>query len=124
MKELHDAGCEIKLYRPPHGDYGWERLHTKTWLLDERLILTGSVNLTDCGMHGNKEHMFVIRESATVKRCLEDFKKTWGKATPLKSFSGYRETLHGSSGCRSPCHERCLAIKTPNPKWPVARVAI
>ena len=23
-----------------------------------------------------------------------------------------------------PCHERCLAIKNPNPKWPVARVAI
>ena len=45
-----------------------------------------------------------------------------GRGTPLKSFSGYRATLHCNSGL--PCHERRLAIKTPNPKWPVARVAI
>jgi hypothetical protein len=40
-----------------------------------------------------------------------------GRGTPLKSFSGYRETLHGNNG--PPCHGRCLAIKTPKPKWPV-----
>ena len=40
-----------------------------------------------------------------------------GRGTPLKKISRYREALHGSSGCRSPCHERCLKPQTPNGQW-------
>ena len=52
-------------------------------ILDEEVLLTGSVNTTDCGMRSNKEHMIIIREPTPVQKCQQDFDSMWAKATPL-----------------------------------------
>ena len=51
--------------------------------------------------------------------------------TPPLGGGGPRSKVFRATGrlytamvSESPCHERCLAMKTPNPKWPVARVTI
>ena len=83
IKELYDAGCEIRIYKPKYAGFGFESLHTKTWILDHMKVLSGSVNVTDCGMTGNKEHMFVITEEEVVARLAQDFESTWFQSTEL-----------------------------------------
>ena len=52
-------------------------MHTKTWILDEATVLTGSVNLSHGGLENNKEHLYEIRDPQVVKEVLEDFEETW-----------------------------------------------
>ena len=51
--------------------------------LDDSLVLAGSVNVTDCGFRGNKEHMFEIRDPDVVAAHRADFMKVWNEAVPL-----------------------------------------
>ena len=44
MKELYESGAELRVMRPLRG--GFACMHAKTVILDEKVILTGSVNLT------------------------------------------------------------------------------
>ena len=81
MRELWDAGCEIRLMRLPHGAFA--RMHAKSLIMDERVLLTGSVNMTHNGYENNKEHMFRIPEPSVVSSVVEDFDKDWLEAEPL-----------------------------------------
>ena len=55
-------------------------MHAKTWILDERVLLTGSANLTHNAMENNKEHAYKITDPSAVREVLEDFNKTWQDA--------------------------------------------
>ena len=46
-------------------------------------MLTGSVNLTEWGLQGNKEHMYLITQPEVVTDALADFENTWCEADPL-----------------------------------------
>ena len=81
IKELWDAGCRMKLLRPQGGPYA--RMHVKSLIFDERVVLTGSVNLTHNGHENNKEHMFRITEPTTVAAVVADFEKDWNEAEEL-----------------------------------------
>ena len=52
-------------------------MHVKAWILDESLLLTGSVNLTHNGLEKNKGHLFKITSPGTVREVLTDFNDTW-----------------------------------------------
>ena len=43
VEELRLAGCELRQYKPQGG--GFASLHAKSWILDDAVVLTGSVNL-------------------------------------------------------------------------------
>ena len=81
--ELREAGVEIRVFKPRYQGYGFASLHAKTWILDDSLVLSGSVNLTECGMQGNKEHMYLITQPEVVTDALADFEGVWREAEPL-----------------------------------------
>ena len=81
MKELWDAGCEIRLMKLPQG--GFARMHAKSLVVDDRVVFTGSVNMTHNGYENNKEHMFRIQEPAVLVQVVEDFEKDWRQSLPL-----------------------------------------
>ena len=81
VEELRVAGCELRQYRPQGG--GFASLHAKSWLLDNAVVLTGSVNLTSGGMSRNKEHMLRITTPSVVRSFAEDFEDLWAKAEPI-----------------------------------------
>ena len=81
MKELWEAGCQMKLLKPKGG--GFARMHVKSLIIDERVVLTGSVNMTHSGHENNKEHMYRITEPTAVSDVLADFEKDWGEAELL-----------------------------------------
>jgi phosphatidylserine/phosphatidylglycerophosphate/cardiolipin synthase-like enzyme len=75
VRELWDAGGEIRLIKPSHG--GFAVMHAKTFVFDEAVLLTGSVNMTHNGLENNKEHLFRMTEPAVVAKVMSDFEQEW-----------------------------------------------
>ena len=84
VKELFDAECEIRLVRPPHG--GFSVMHVKTLIIDDKILLTGSVNMTHNGLEHNKEHLYRITETSTVADVLADFEAQWEPAEQVTTL--------------------------------------
>ena len=78
VEELRLAGCELRQYKPQGA--GFASLHAKSWVLDDAVVLTGSVNLTSNGMNRNKKHMLRISTPSVVRSYAEDFEDLWDKA--------------------------------------------
>ena len=55
-------------------------MHVKTLIMDGKVVLTGSVNMTHNGYENNKEHMYRIADPAAVAEVLADFERTWDEA--------------------------------------------
>ena len=83
LKELWEAGCKMRLLQPQGGPYA--RMHVKSLIFDERVVLTGSVNLTHNGHENNKEHMYRITEPKVLADVKADFETVWEEAEELTS---------------------------------------
>ena len=81
VEELRLAGCELRQYKPQGA--GFASLHAQSWVLDNAVVLTGSVNLTSNGMSRNKEHMLRITTPSVVRSYAEDFEDLWSRAEPI-----------------------------------------
>ena len=116
IKELSDAGCAIRIYKPKHPQHGFACLHTKVWILDGEVLLTGSVNTTEAGMAANKENLFVIRDPVVLEKSVKDFEMMWAKATPMSEAeiaTDYQKSLDRPQGSshrlrRSPSARRSM----------------
>jgi phosphatidylserine/phosphatidylglycerophosphate/cardiolipin synthase-like enzyme len=75
LHELYEAGLEIKTIKP--SDKGFACQHTKSWIIDGEVFLTGSVNCTHGGMENNLEHLIVIRDKVVVNKAIETFEEWW-----------------------------------------------
>ena len=58
-------------------------MHVKSLIFDERVLLTGSVNMTHNGYENNKEHLYRITEPSLVVDVVADFEKDWSAAEPV-----------------------------------------
>ena len=52
-------------------------MHAKTIIIDRKIVLTGSVNMTHNGFERNKEHLFRITDPVTVKAVSDEFDEVW-----------------------------------------------
>ena len=78
VEELFEAGCEMRTIHPKGG--GFACMHTKTWIIDSSIVLTGSVNLTHNGLENNKEHLWEITNAEAIQPLIEDFERCWIEA--------------------------------------------
>ena len=76
------AKCEIRTFRP-RSSSGYACMHVKCWVIDEKLVLSGSSNLTHNGLEKNKEHLYRITEPVFVSDVLADFETTWTESQPV-----------------------------------------
>jgi hypothetical protein len=67
--------------KAPGGRYAC--VHAKCLILDEKVMLSGSVNLTHNGLQNNKEHLYRMSEPSFVGEALADFEKEWFLAEPV-----------------------------------------
>ena len=58
-------------------------MHTKCWILDGKVVLDGSCNLTHGGLDNNVEHMYRITNAEVVAQVQKDFEHHWANATPV-----------------------------------------
>ena len=94
-------------------------MHVKSLVFDERVVLTGSTNMTHNGHEKNKEHMYRIAHRPTVAEVVADFEKDWKEAMPLtqdlidsvvaKSLARSEERTRSQSRSRSKARPRSLA---------------
>jgi phosphatidylserine/phosphatidylglycerophosphate/cardiolipin synthase-like enzyme len=77
----------------------------KTLIFDEKVVLTGSVNMTHNGMEHSKEHMFRIADPKVVAEVMADFEKEWLKAEPV-SQTRIDEMLTKAKRSQSPQREK------------------
>ena len=52
-------------------------MHVKTMIFDQKIVLTGSPNMTHNGIENNREHLYNITGDGTLEESLEDFNNTW-----------------------------------------------
>jgi phosphatidylserine/phosphatidylglycerophosphate/cardiolipin synthase-like enzyme len=81
VHELYQAGCQIRISKPSYGNFSC--VHVKCFVLDGKVVLTGSMNLPHNGLENNKEHLYRLTEPAFVAEVLADFEKEWLTAEPV-----------------------------------------
>ena len=63
-----------------------DRLHAKIYVVDGKIAITGSANLTERGMHGNYEHIDIKLDPESVSRISEEFNKLWSSGKDIKQI--------------------------------------
>jgi phosphatidylserine/phosphatidylglycerophosphate/cardiolipin synthase-like enzyme len=81
VNDLYQAGCELRVRKPLHG--GFSCMHVKCLIIDQKTVLTGSVNLTHNGLENNKEHLFLMTEPPLAAAVLADLEREWLIAEPI-----------------------------------------
>jgi hypothetical protein len=79
VQEMHRAGVIMKVLRP-NSSSGFASMHTKCVIVNGKVALTGSTNLTHGGFEHNIEHLIEITEPRAVDKIRLDFERHWEKA--------------------------------------------
>jgi phosphatidylserine/phosphatidylglycerophosphate/cardiolipin synthase-like enzyme len=86
MVELFAGGCSMRMLRPNRkAKGGLQVMHVKCWVFDAKYVLTGSVNMTQHGMHCNKEHLYRLAVPEFGQEVMEDFETDWERAEKVTS---------------------------------------
>ena len=117
VEELRLAGCELRQYKPQGA--GFASLHAKSWVLDDAVVLTGSVNLTSNGMNRNKEHMLRISTPSVVRSYAEPISEeywesqivAWRKLPEIKEEKK-KEKLRRSRSASLPRGDSMKSLET------------
>ena len=102
MLELCEWGAE--LYRLKVGP-GFVILHQKLWVIDESILLSGSVNPTHDGLTNNEEHLLEVNSQGAVADALSHMDSLFSCATFITAefvteAMHAREAKRGSSSAR------------------------
>jgi len=84
VKELWEAGCQMKLLKPSGA--GFACMHVKTLIIDGKILLTGSVNMTHNGHENNKEHLYRLTDPSLLADVMKDFEEEWERAEEVTSL--------------------------------------
>ena len=68
----------MRILKPCTG--GFSSMHANAIIFDDKMPLTGSVNLTHNGLENNKEHLYCITDPSAVGEVMADFEKEWQDA--------------------------------------------
>ncbi|NTV52401.1 MAG: hypothetical protein HGA76_05245 [Candidatus Firestonebacteria bacterium] len=77
---LRQAGCDVRwfaLNRPGR------KMHLKTGIFDDRILLFGSPNWTYAGLTFNHEGLLVVSRLSTVHQARAQFESDWATATSV-----------------------------------------
>ena len=69
----------MKTLKPKKGG-GFACMHVKSIIFDDKVLLTGSVNMTHNGYENNKEHLLRLTEPSLLADVVADFEATWLEA--------------------------------------------
>jgi len=96
-------GVALRLVLDPHENHAFDRLaeiedfirlkapgpfmHLKSYLIDRRLLRTGSANLTASGLKQQDNDLLVLRQPSAVRAFAERFERIWAAARPLPGMA-------------------------------------
>jgi phosphatidylserine/phosphatidylglycerophosphate/cardiolipin synthase-like enzyme len=70
-KRLREAGVDARF------DSNKKLMHHKVFIIDERIVVTGSWNPTKSGTKQNDENIIIIDDEATARKYVEEFNRLW-----------------------------------------------
>ena len=70
-RKMVEAGMKVKRTKP--SDVGFASMHAKALAIDNRVLLTGNVNITHNSIQNNVEHMVAIYDPLSIERSRELF---------------------------------------------------
>ena len=70
LSKLRWGGFDVKIVEKP-------LLHHKFMIVDDKILIFGSANLTESGLHKNVEVLFKTQERDFVKDFIEEFERLW-----------------------------------------------
>lgn len=77
-KELLKGTIFLKIYNPEHNNI---RMHNKYCIIDNEIVLTGSLNWTHYGLNYNDENLIVILDPEIAKKYNKDFQSHFSNTT-------------------------------------------
>jgi len=83
MEEFYNSGIELRTFKP--GGAGFASMHAKSWLIDNRVFITGSCNLTHNGLENNREQMIRTTVPSVIAKAASEFQALWEVASPVHS---------------------------------------
>ena len=110
VHELYRAGCEFRIAKPMVGLFACNPV--KCFILDARIALTGSANLTHNGLENNKEHLYRLTEPAFVADLQADFEEEWLTAQRVTDEE-IRQMLERSDKRQEKKREKSIARPPP-----------
>jgi phosphatidylserine/phosphatidylglycerophosphate/cardiolipin synthase-like enzyme len=90
MVEFYRHGVEMRYLHP--GGSGFASQHSKSFLIDGRVYMTGSVNLTHGGLEHNVEDLLVVTDGEVLSKAEQVFDTQWDRATPVSDRDMQRMT--------------------------------
>ena len=66
---------------------GFAMMHAKSWIIDQRVCLLGSVNLTHNGLENNTENLLRVTEPNCIRDASKDFEARWKEADIVNDAS-------------------------------------
>lgn len=75
MPVLYCAGVPVRQDGNPR------TFHHKVWVIDDRLVITGSFNFTGNADSSNDENVVIITNPEVAARYLQEFERRWAEAT-------------------------------------------
>lgn len=96
-------GVALRIVLDPHENHAFDRLgevgdlirmktpgpfmHLKSYLIDRRVLRTGSANLTASGLKQQDNDLVVLRQPAAARAFAERFERIWAAARPLPGIA-------------------------------------
>jgi len=74
VEELRDAGIEVRVK---------ENIHSKIYIIDDKLVIEGSANLTLNSLRKNTENFHVVFQHEYVEKKIKEFEDLWASASQL-----------------------------------------
>ncbi|NWV13340.1 PLD6 hydrolase, partial [Ptilonorhynchus violaceus] len=73
---LRHAGIQVR--HDQHSGY----MHHKFAIVDQRVLITGSLNWTTQAIQSNRENVLVVEDAEYVKAYLDEFERIWEEYNP------------------------------------------
>ncbi len=80
FRPLHCAGAEVR----QDGNPGM--LHHKVIIIDEAVVITGSLNFSNNAANSNDENVLMLADAGIAGLYLEEFERRWAEARPRPVF--------------------------------------
>lgn len=77
MAPLYCAGADVR----QDGNAGM--FHHKVMIVDDTVVVTGSLNFSDHAAGGNDENILMLADAGIAGLYLEEFDRRWAEARPL-----------------------------------------
>jgi phosphatidylserine/phosphatidylglycerophosphate/cardiolipin synthase-like enzyme len=71
-----NGGCDVRL------DGNKKMMHHKVFIIDDKIVITGSYNPTESGDKRNDENILIIHSTAVAKLFTQEFNRVWESASP------------------------------------------